>query len=221
MFDGIFKPLAIVLGGFLDIIFNGLSAMGISKIGVAIVVITFLIKLAMLPLTFSQQKTAKINQLMQPEIKAVKGKYKGRNDTVSMQRQQEEIKAVYEKYGISQTGGCVQLLIQIPILFALFQVFRNIPLYVNKIKVPLLGVFGAIQGDSNFLSIMNDKFGGVNWEAQDDALNALNAFSADQWNSLKELFPANADLISEASAKVLNMNHIFGVNITVAPRKPP
>ena len=64
MFDGIFKPLAIVLGGFLDIIFNGLSAMGISKIGVAIVVITFLIKLAMLPLTFSQQKTAKINQLM-------------------------------------------------------------------------------------------------------------------------------------------------------------
>ena len=217
MFDGIFKPLAIVLGGFLDIIFNGLSAMGISKIGVAIVVITFLIKLAMLPLTFSQQKTAKINQLMQPEIKAVKGKYKGRNDTASMQRQQEEIKAVYEKYGISQTGGCVQLLIQIPILFALFQVFRNIPLYVNKIKVPLLGVFGAIQGDSNFLSIMNDKFGGVNWEAQDDALNALNAFSAEQWNSLKELFPANADLISEASAKVLNMNHIFGVNITVAP----
>ena len=106
--------------------------MGISKIGVAIVVITFLIKLAMLPLTFSQQKTAKINQLMQPEIKAVKGKYKGRNDTVSMQRQQEEIKAVYEKYGISQTGGCVQLLIQIPILFALFQVFLQMRILSRK-----------------------------------------------------------------------------------------
>lgn len=217
MFDGIFKPLAILLGGFLDIIFNGLSSMGISKIGVAIVVITFLIKLAMLPLTFSQQKTAKINQLMQPEIKAVRGKYKGRNDTISMQRQQEEIKAVYEKYGISQTGGCIQLVIQIPILFALFQVFRNIPLYVSKLKTPLLGVFGAIQGDSNFLSIMNDKFGGVNWEVQDNAVNALNAFSADQWNTLKELFPANADLISDASRTVMNMNHIFGVNITVAP----
>ena len=217
MFDGIFKPLALVLGGFLDIIFNGLSSMGISKIGVAIVVITFLIKLAMLPLTFSQQKTAKINQLMQPEIKAVKGKYKGRNDTVSLQRQQEEIKAVYEKYGISQTGGCIQLVIQMPILFALYQVFRNIPLYVSKLKTPLMGVFGAIQGDSNFLSIMNEKFGGVNWEVQDDAVNALNAFSVDQWNTLKELFPANADLISETASKVMNMNHIFGVNITVAP----
>ena len=217
MFDGIFKPIAIVLGGFLDIIFNGLSVMGISKIGIAIVVITFIIKLAMLPLTFSQQKTAKINQLMQPEIKAIKGKYRGRNDTVSMQRQQEETKAVYEKYGISQTGGCIQLLIQMPILFALYQVFRNIPLYVSKLKTPLLGVFGAIQGDSNFLSVMNDKFGGVNWESTDDAVNALNAFSADQWNTLKDLFPANADLISETASKVMNMNHIFGVNITVAP----
>ena len=217
MFDGIFKPLAIILGGFLDIIFNMLCAIGISKIGVAIVVITFLIKLAMLPLTFSQQRTAKITQLMQPEIRAIKGKYKGRNDTASMQRQQEEIKAVYEKYGISQTGGCVQLLIQMPILFALYNVFRNIPLYVNKLKVPLLGVLTGIQSDGNYLSIMNDKFGGVNWEVRDDALNALNAFSSDQWNSLKEYFPSQADLISDASAQVLNMNHIFGVNITVAP----
>ena len=217
MFDGIFKPLAIVLGGFLDIIFNGLSAMGISKIGVAIVVITFLIKLAMLPLTFSQQRTAKINQLMQPEIKAIRGKYKGRNDTASMQRQQEETKAVYEKYGISQTGGCIQLLIQMPILFALYNVFRNIPLYVNKLKMPLLGVLGSIQSDSNFLSIMNDKFAGINWESQDAALNALNGFSAEHWNTLKESFPASADLISETSAKVLDMNHIFGVNITLAP----
>ncbi len=217
MFDGIFKPLAIVLGGFLDIIFNGLSAIGISKIGVAIVVITFIIKLAMLPLTFSQQRTAKINQLMQPELRAIRGKYKGRNDTASMQRQQEETKAVYEKYGISQTGGCVQLLIQMPILFALYNVFRNIPLYVNKLKTPLLGVLGSIQSDGNYLSIMNDKFGGVNWESSDDALNALNGFSVESWNSLKELFPASADLISDASAQILNMNHIFGVNITLAP----
>ena len=217
MFDNIFRPLAIVLGGFLDIIFNAMSAIGVSEIGVAIVIFTFIVKLAMLPLTFSQQKSAKITKLMQPEIQAVRGKYKGRNDTASLQRQQEEIKAVYEKYGVSQTGGCVQLVIQLPILFSLYQVFRNIPLYVEKLKAPIMSVFTAIQGENNFLSVMNDNFGGVNWEDTNSAINALNAFNSDQWTSLKGFFPAHADLISDASNQIFNMNHIFGVNVTSVP----
>ena len=51
-----------------------------------------------------------------------------------MMAMQQETKAVYAKYGVSPTGSCVQMLIQMPILFALYRVFMNVPAYVNQVK---------------------------------------------------------------------------------------
>ena len=51
-----------------------------------------------------------------------------------MMKQQEEINLVYEKYGTSMTGGCLPMLIQMPILFALYPVIRDIPTYVKGVK---------------------------------------------------------------------------------------
>ncbi len=51
-----------------------------------------------------------------------------------MQKMQEETQMVYQKYGISPTGSCIQMLIQMPILFALYRVFLNVPAYVLAVK---------------------------------------------------------------------------------------
>lgn len=69
MFDGLFKPIAFVLGQFLNLIFMWMDTIGIGNIGIAIIIFTVIIKTAMFPLTLSQQKTAKISQLIQPEIR--------------------------------------------------------------------------------------------------------------------------------------------------------
>lgn len=99
------------------------------------VLFTIIVKLCMLPLSIKQQKLTKLNAVMSPEIKAINAKYKDKkNDQNAMMKMQEETKAVYEKYGVSQMGGCVQMLIQMPILFALYQVFRFIPLYISQLK---------------------------------------------------------------------------------------
>ena len=62
-----------------------------------------------------------------------------------MQKMQEETQAVYQKYGVSPTGSCVQLAIQFPILMALWQVIQNIPAYVGSvgdtIRLPVFGCF--------------------------------------------------------------------------------
>ena len=85
----------------------------------------------MLPLTIKQQKSSKLMAVMQPEIQAIQKKYKGKeNDQKAMMMMQTETKAVYEKYGTSMTGGCLPLLIQMPIIFALYRVIYNIPAYV-------------------------------------------------------------------------------------------
>ena len=70
----------------------------------------------MIPLTIKQQKSSKLMAVMQPEITAIQKKYKGKeNDQKYAMMMQTEIKAVYEKYGTSMTGGCLPLLIQMPI----------------------------------------------------------------------------------------------------------
>ena len=104
----------------LGIIMNGLfeftNMFGIQNIGLCIVLFTFVIKMLMFPLTIKQQKFSKISTIMNPEIQAIQKKYKGKSDQDSMMRMQEETKAVYAKYGTSPTGGCLQLILQLPIL---------------------------------------------------------------------------------------------------------
>ena len=67
------------------------------------------------------------------EIQAIEAKYKGRNDQESMMAKNTEVQAVYAKYGVSASGSCLQLLIQMPILFALYRVIYAMPAYVTKI----------------------------------------------------------------------------------------
>ena len=86
-----------------------------------------------MPLTIKQQRFSKLSARMNPEIQAIQAKYKGKQDQASMMAMNQETKAVYAKYGVSPSGSCVQLLIQMPILLALYRVIYSMPAYVTKI----------------------------------------------------------------------------------------
>lgn len=129
----IFKYVVWILGKIMEGIFFCIDQIGIPNIGLAIILFTILINLLMLPLTIKQQKFSKLSAKMSPEIKAIQEKYKGKNDNDSNIAQNAEIQAVYTKYGVSPTGSCVQLIIQMPILFALYRVIYSMPAYVTKI----------------------------------------------------------------------------------------
>ncbi len=130
----IIGPVAELIGYIMNGIFYILGRIGLPNIGLAIIIMTILIYMCMLPLTIRQQKFSKLQRKMQPEINKIQKKYKGRTDNASVAAQQEEIKQVYEKYGVSATGSCVQLLIQMPILLALYRVFYNVPAYLPLVK---------------------------------------------------------------------------------------
>ena len=130
----ILGPIAKVLGYLMNLIFEGLDKIGIPNIGLAIILFTLIIYLCLTPLTVKQQKFSKLSAKMNPEIQAIQEKYKGKKDNESAMKMNEETKAVYEKYGVSPSGSCVQLVIQMPILFALYRVIYNIPAYVTKVK---------------------------------------------------------------------------------------
>ena len=73
---------------------------------------------------------------MQPDIRKIQKKYAGKRDQASMLKQQEEMQIIYEKYGTSPTGGCLPMLIQMPILFALYPVavsYTHLDVYKRQI----------------------------------------------------------------------------------------
>lgn len=126
--------IAWLLGKIMNGIFYVIDLIGIPNVGLAIILFTIVVNLLMLPLNIKQQKFSKLSAKMNPEIQAIQQKYKGKNqDQQAMMAQQQEINAVYAKYGVSPSGSCVQLLIQMPILFALYRVIYAMPAYVTKI----------------------------------------------------------------------------------------
>ncbi len=132
--DGIIMgPVSKLLGWIMEGIFTVIDFIGIPNIGLAIILFTIVINLLMMPLTIKQQKFSKLSSKIQPETQAIQAKYKNRKDEASMMAQNQEIQEVYAKYGVSPTGGCGYLLIQMPILFALYRVIYKIPAYVTKI----------------------------------------------------------------------------------------
>ena len=131
----IIGPVAALLGLIMNVIFNVQSAIGIANIGLCIILFTIVIYALMTPLTVQQQKFSKMSAKMNPELQAIQKKYKGKNnDQAAMAKMNEETQAVYAKYGVNPMGSCVQLIIQMPILFALYRVILNIPAYVDKVK---------------------------------------------------------------------------------------
>ncbi len=129
----IIGQVAWLLGKIMNGIFYVIDFIGIPNVGLAIILFTIVVNLLMMPLTIKQQKFSKLSAKMNPEIQAIQAKYKDKKDNDSMMAQNQEIQAVYAKYGVSPSGSCVQLLIQMPILFALYRVIYSIPAYVTKV----------------------------------------------------------------------------------------
>ncbi len=129
----IIGQVAWLLGRIMNGIFYVIDFIGIPNIGLAIILFTIVVNLLMMPLNIKQQKFSKLQAKMSPEIQAIEAKYKGRSDQESLMAKNQEIQMVYAKYGVSASGSCVQLLIQMPILFALYRVIQSMPAYVTKI----------------------------------------------------------------------------------------
>ena len=225
-------PVAWLLGHLMNGIFNVLNSIGIPNIGLAIIIFTIVIYLCLLPLTYKQQKFSKLQAKMSPELQAIQAKYKGKKDNDSMMAMQEETKEVYAKYGVSQTGSCLQLLIQMPILFALYRVIYSIPAYVTIVRnsfSPLVENLMETDGAADFLQTLkgaamyskqftNDAF--VSGDAsyiKNTFIDVLNRASSADWASLTSQFPSLNDSIERTHTLLNGYNNFLGLNIADTP----
>lgn len=239
----ILGPIAKLLGILMDWIYSGISNITggrVESVVLSIVIITIIIYMCLLPLTIKQQKFSKLSQKMQPEMQAIQAKYKNKKDQASMMAMQEETQLLYQKYGISPMGSCVQMLIQMPILFALYRVFYNIPAYLSGVKGSFTGLVDSIQQTSGYqdtLVSLMEKYNVVT----SSGLNASNAASklADAsgnnlsnyiidilyklpskgWDALMDgkFFDGIQSAVEKTHDALLHFNYFLGLNISDTP----
>ena len=157
-YDGaILGPIAKLLGVIMNAIYMFMqNVFGIENVGLSIILFTIVIYTLMLPLTYKQQKFSKLNQAMQPELKAIQEKYKNKRDQASQMAMNNETQMIYDKYGVSPMGSCGQMLIQMPILFALYRVFYNVPAYISLVRDKFVVIADEIMKYDGFEEIMTN-----------------------------------------------------------------
>lgn len=220
----ILGPIAKVLGWIINAIFNFMNGVfGVQNIGLCIILFTIVVYMCLLPLTYKQQKFSKMSVKMNPELKAIKKKYANKQDQASMMAQNEETKAVYEKYGVSPSGSCIQLLIQMPILLALYRVIYNIPAYITGVKnvfMPLVNQILAIDGSVEYMSKIGEDLhlsSKLDYSAANSLVDVLNKFQSSNWTELSKKFPELSDTILSTQAEIDQMNNFLGINIANSP----
>lgn len=214
--------IARILGWIINAIFNFLESIGISNVGFAIILFTIIVYMLMIPLTYKQQKFSRMSMRMNPEIQAIQKKYKGKQDQASMLKMQDETRAVYAKYGTSPTGTCLPMLIQFPVLIAVYRVVYAIPAYIEKIKMayyPLVTDLLNTSGGTEFIKGLKSA---ATFQKQDFALentiiDVLNKASTAEWESISAQFPSLSNVVESTQNTLNSFNSFLGLNIVNSP----
>lgn len=224
---GFLKPIAWLLGQIFNGLFNLIYNIAgwftdkpyhVPIIGISVILFTIIVRLILLPMTIKQQKFSKLSSLMNPELQEIQAKYKDKRDQVSMMNMQAETKAVYEKYGTSPTGGCLTMLIQLPIMFALYRVIYKIPGYVTKIRELCGGIADKITGSGDDWATKLDAINGISVSASTGKATLIDKIynlSPEKWSEVQNAF-SSVDF-GNAYDQIHGYNNLFGISLTQAP----
>lgn len=211
-----------LLGQLMNGIFEILYKIGIPNVGVSIILFTMIIYLLMMPLTIKQQRFSRVSSKMNPELQAIQKKYANKRDNDSMMRMNEETKAVYEKYGTSPSGSCLQMFITFPVMYGLYRVIYNIPAYVGKIKLVYEGLVGKLMASESTIEYIKEVgatkgFAKSDYTLSNTFIDVLYKFDDKEWTALAEAFPNLSADISATTEKLAEYNNFLGINIANSP----
>ena len=142
----IFHPL---LGILADLIafFYGL----VHDYSFAIALLTILVYLVLTPLLVKQTRSMIQMQKLQPELKKLQQKYKGK-DIETRQKFQQEMQALYREHGVNPMGGCLPMIIQLPVLFVMYDVIRGLLSVKTRNNHAVLNALGQKIAEPKYIS---------------------------------------------------------------------
>lgn len=205
----IIGPIAKLLGYIINILYIAIDSIGLGNIVLSIILFTLVVQILMIPIKYKAQKFTRVSSLIQPEINEIRKKYSGKRDQQSMALMQAETQEVYKKYGASPAGGCLPMLIQMPILLALYVVIQNIPSYVgriydlysqvaDKITPASVDILNGIKATPHLDAIVSSKSTLVDY---------FYTYNITNWTELTDKI---ADIPRQAVDSILSISRVFG-----------
>lgn len=214
-------PIARFLGTIYNGVFNFIyNLTGAHALGIAIIVFTILVKTVLLPLVYKQQKSTFAMQKLQPEMDKIKKKYEKKKDAESQQRMALELQSLQKDNNVSMFGGCLPLLVQLPILYALFHIFQQAYMYIDVVSLnygDIADVFltmpEVFRVDLLRDFIISHKLNPLDVAVKADLLTLINQLDAADWGALL----ANAgDYTSQLTDLLIQKNELenfLGINM--------
>lgn len=217
-----------ILGWLINGIYVLLEAIGIPNIGIAIILFTIVIYALLTPTQIKQQKWSKMMTVIQPELQQIQKKYANKKDQSSQMKMNEETMALYQKYGVSPTGSCLPLLLQMPILMSLYQVIYYIPGYVGSVRNIFSSLADQIMNVSNYSDILKTFVENNNIRVfasvgetltENNIYDILYVLKPSQWDKLADIsqFSGLSDLIARTAEDSASVNMFLSYNITESP----
>ena len=217
-----------ILGWLINGIYVLLEAIGIPNIGIAIILFTIVIYALLTPTQIKQQKWSKMMTVIQPELQQIQKKYANKKDQASQMKMNEETMALYQKYGVSPTGSCLPLLLQMPILMSLYQVIYYIPGYVGSVRNIFSSLADQIMNVSNYSDIVKTFVENNNIRVfasvgetltENNIYDILYVLKPSQWDKLADIsqFSGLSDLIARTAEDSASVNMFLSYNITESP----
>ena len=219
----ILKPLAWLFSCVIDIIYNGIvSLTTVNALGITIILFTFIVRTILFPLTLKQQRSTRKMQRLQPKIQRIQDKYKNKTDPESTRMMQMEMNDLYKENKTSPFSGCLPMLIQLPIIFVLYEVLRNLAFYITGYGEYFNTLTTQVMALSNYQSILQDNFSSVIQGLQNFDINTFDSvkdllahFTMTNWNQFFELTSFGSD---QAFQDIVNLtqelNSFIGFNLT-------
>lgn len=181
----LFEIITIPLGYIIELIYKV-----VQNYGVSILVFTIVVKLLLLPLNVKSQKAMKKQQKIQPILAELQKKYA--ND---QQKLQQEMMKLYKDNDVSMMGGCLPMLIQMPILIGLYRVIQGPLKYLLNVDIKDIGVVEKI---NNIVALMTEKF--------PDQIGQFSGYTAEK------LFQTSQIQLATWSEKVLPAGEAWHIN---------
>lgn len=213
-------PIANLMGIVYNWLFNFIySFTETGSLVLAIILFTLLVKLILFPLSYKQIKGTYRMQMLQPELNRIKAKYANKNDEESQRRMSFEIQEFQRENGASMFAGCLPLLIQLPILYALYYIFNQPYQYVdvisgiyNQTTQALLNIDAATRVEI-LKPIILAKNLTVDVSVFDQVFSLVKSMSAADWSSVISAAGNAGSALSEIIAQKYSIEYFFGLNL--------
>lgn len=206
-------------GMILNLIFEGIALLTpVATLGITIIVFTAVTRLLLTPLQIKQMRTTRAMSKIQPELTRIQKKYANKKDQQSQMAYSQELQGIYKKYKISPFAGCLPLIIQLPLIYALYNVLRQPSRYISRLG-ELYGELARVLTENvpNIDGIITDVLTKIpltptaNMELSKlgDAVqlsDQLSNFTTDQWTLLQETVSPAVNTLLE---NLIQMKHGF------------